>query len=451
MKKIIYILSIVFIFTGCTKDFLEIGPETNLNSQDFYTTQNEFNTALNATYAKLQSQVEFYVELVEWRSDNLDLSAPTAGTQDRYNINKFIETSANELIRDAWANYFNGILRCNVITDNLKSANFDENIKNQIEAEARFIRALTYFNMVRLWGDIPIILTKVSPTESLLIGRSPVSEVYKAIEADLEFASQNLPTTNNGKATSGAAKALLGKVYLTQKKYTEAITTLNDVVGKYSLLPNISDVFETTNKTNNEIIFSIQFDKNILGEGHGLWFSLTDVSISPFTTKLQNGFEMGDARKLMIEYQSIGNLFVPGKFFDTLSSATNDYGNDYILLRYADVVLMLAEAINEQSYTTSGNAYTYLNSVRSRAGLEPLTSAELQNQASFRDAVLNERFLEFPLEGHRWFDLIRMGAAQQEISDIGISIQNYQLLYPIPQTEIEKINNTTLYYQNTGY
>ena len=337
----------------------------------------------------------------------------------------------------------------------MREAIFDETLKKQYEAEARFIRALTYFNIVRLWGDAPIILRVISVEESLEIGRSPAHEVYEAIEEDLQFAASNLPSSyaaqEFGRATSGAAKTLLGKVYLSQNKYSEAITILNEVAGQYSLLNDISDVFDTENKNNNEIIFSIRFNKEIQGEGHSLWFAVSDLSISPFTSKLVNAYTVSDTRKSLIEYQAVGNLFVPAKFHDT-ESAFRNFGNDYILLRQADVLLMLAEALNEQSYQSNGDAFNYLNDVRIRANLSPVTSSEVSDQASFRDAVLNERFLEFPFEGHRWFDLIRTNTADTEInSGIGVSIQEYQLLYPVPQVEIEKINNESLIYQNEGY
>ena len=309
--------------------------------------------------------------------------------------------------------------------------------------------------MVRFWGDVPIVLNQISVEESLGIGRSPASDVYEVIEDDLQFAINNLPSSypaqDFGRATSGAAKTLLGKVYLTQNKYAEASNILSEVVGQYSLLNKIADVFDTENKNNNEVIFSIRFNKEIQTEDHGLWFAVSDLSISPFTSKLVNAYDSADDRKNMIDFQSVGNLFVPGKFFDTESSFRS-FGNDYILLRYADVLLMLSEALNEQGYQPSGSALDYLNDVRSRANLAPFTATELPDQASFREAVLNERFLEFPFEGHRWFDLIRTKTAEDEINEaIGISIQDYQLLYPVPQTEIEKINNTSLFYQNDGY
>lgn len=446
----------VFLLTSCSKDFLEINPEGDFNAENFYKTEGEFNAALTGAYAKLQSQIDIYFELTEYRSDYLDFPAPTTATQNRFDITKFQDNAANGLIRDAWANYMNGILRCNVITDNLPAASLSDSFKKQMEGEARFIRALTYFNMVRLWGDVPIILRQVTPQESLTIGRSPVADVYQAIENDLLFAKDNLKLTNNGRATSGAAKALLGKVYLTQKKYPEAVTVLSELIGKYSLQTNIADVFDTTKKQNNELIFSIQFYKGIGSEDHGLWLSVSDVTTTPFTQKLREAYDLVDERKAMVGYRTAGNsnnIFVPGKFYDTpVNSTSNNFGNDYTILRYADVLLMLSEALNEESYQPAGSAFDYLNDVRIRAKLSALTSTELPDQASFRNAVLHERFLEFPFEGHRWFDLIRTNTATQEIkSGKGINILPYQLLFPVPQTEIQKINNPLLYYQNEGY
>ena len=452
----------VLISASCSNDFVELVSQDFLSSEEFYQTQDDYNSAILAAYAKLQSQVSIYFELVEWRSDNLDLGAPTSGTQDRFNINKFQETFANGEIQEAWGSYYNGILRTNAITDRIGNADFDDEIKRRFEAEARFIRAMIYFNIVRFWGDAPIILSEVTPEESLKIGRSPANEVYQAIESDLEFATSNLPQSDAqdlGRATSGAALSLLGKVYLTQGKYTEAVSVLNSVIGQYSLLNNIVDVFDPNNKANNEIIFSIRFDKEVEGEGHGLWFAVSDISTAPLTTKLKNAYTTTDTREVLIDYVPSGNLLVPSKFLDTESTATRRFGNDYIILRYADVILMLAEALNEQGYQATGKAFDLLNQVRTRSGLYALTANDLPNQDAFRNALLLERFLEFPLEGHRWFDLIRTRKARAEInsgvtqvnSNDGLIIQEFQLLFPVPQSEIEKINNTDLFYQNEGY
>lgn len=458
MKKIIVtILTVVMLITvSCSSDFTDLTSENALNTDNFYKTKDDFNAGVLAIYAKLQVQVNIYFELVEYRSDNLDILAPTSGTVDRYDICKFKETSSNALIQNAWTNFYNGIFRANVIIDRINNANFDAKLKKQYEGEARFIRALTYFNIVRFWGDAPLVLKEITVSESLVTGRTAASKVYESIEEDLKFAAANLPvsypSSDFGRVTSGAAKALLGKVYLTEKKYLETATILNEIVGKYSLQSDISNVFNTSNKANSEIVFSIRYNKELSSEGHGLWFGISDVSTSSFTTKLVTNYKVNDTRKSLIDYKKIGNEYVPGKFYDTQSTSTKNYGNDYILLRYADVLLMLAEALNEQNYQVTGQALDNLNAVRVRATLPKLTAIDVPNQASFRKAVLNERFLEFPLEGQRWFDLVRTNTAQQEInSAIGITIQSYQLLYPVPQTEIEKINNKSIFDQNDGY
>ena len=141
------------------------------------------------------------------------------------------------------------------------------------------------------------------------------------------------------------------------------------------------------------------------------------------------------------------------KFMDTKSTTYNVVGNDQILLRYADVLLMYAEALNEISYDASEGsvALKQLNDVRERAGISTLTSADVPNKETFKKAILDERQREFPYEGHRWFDLVRMGYAKQALSAEGIDVQDYQLLFPIPQTEIEKIGNSSILWQNPGY
>lgn len=455
IKNFHFIWISLVLFISCSDDFINLQPENYLNTEEFYTTQDDFNSAVMASYAKLQSQVNLYFELVEWRSDNLVLTAPTSGTQDRYNINQFNETSANGLILDAWANFYNGIFRSNTIIAQISQADFDETLKNQFEAEARFIRAMNYFNIVRLWGAAPIVLKPVTAEQALNIGRSHATEVYSIIEDDLTYAIANLPTQyptdNFGRATKGAASTLMGKVYLSQGKADKAVETLRPIIGSYVLMDEIGDVFDPENKTNGEIIFSIRFNKEIQSEGHGLWFGITDLSVSPFTEKLTHSYESEDARLNMISYQQVGNRFAPRKFADSQSGSTNEYGNDYILLRYADVLLMMAEALNQEGYQSSGQAFDFLNEVRVRARLTPLDATDLPNQESFKNAVFNERFLEFPLEGHRWFDLIRSGFATQELNEVNISIEPHQLLYPVPQVEIEKINNREIFDQNEGY
>jgi hypothetical protein len=455
MKKLMIIITLASVLvTSCSEEFLELEPKDVLNGDNYYKTESQFEEALVGVYAKLQGQVGFYFELSEWRSDYLDLAAPTAGTQDRYNLNKFIDTPTNGLVEDAWANYYNGILRCNLLIENIGDATFDEVKKAQIEGEARFIRALTYFNIVRLWGAAPLILKSVSPEEALQIGRSPIESLYESIEADLDFAIENLSNTADlGRVKSNAAKALMGKVLLTQSKYAAAETVLKEVIGFYGLTNTIAEVFDPENESNSEIIFSIRFEASLIGEGHGYWFGVGDVTISPYTDKLETTFEPGDNRLSMVDYLlTSDNEYVPGKYF--AARENNQTDNDFIVLRYADVLLMLSEAINAQGYQASGEAYTYLNEVRARAGLADLTSTQLSDQSTFKAAILLERFKEFPLEGHRWFDLVRFNAVNDEIvgNIIGVtSVPNFRLLYPVPNTEYEKMNNDEIFGQNEGY
>ena len=458
MKKI-YLVFLIFSMLSCSDDFLELAPESEANADNFYQNEDDFNTALVGVYANLQSQVsDVYFEMTGYRSDNMQLDAPTAGTQDRYNIDVFQETSANGIILDAWALLYNGIAQSNEIISRIDGADFSENLKNQLEGEARFLRAMNYFNLVRFWGNVPLVLNPVSPNEALSIGRNDESEVYLAIEEDLIFASENLPESftgdDFGRATAGAANAMLGKVYLTEEKYSEAKTVLEKVIngGQYLLLDSIQDVFDVNNKGNEEVIFAIRYNKEVIDEGHGTWFTVPDPTTSSVVSaSLVNSYADNDLRKNLIEFTQSGSAFILNKFYDELSETTNTTGNDYIVLRYADVLLMHAEVLNELGYESDGEAFERLNEVRVRAGLVMVSGAEISDQAAFRAFVLNERRLELPLEGERWFDLIRTKTAVEAIEEVGVSIQKYQFLYPVPQTEIEKINNTDLFSQNEGY
>ncbi|NBC24623.1 MAG: RagB/SusD family nutrient uptake outer membrane protein [Bacteroidetes bacterium] len=453
MKRNIFSFLLLFLLAGCSDEFLDLAPQSEANANDFFQTAEDFNNAVIATYGSMQSYVGNYFELSEWRSDNLLLDAPTSGTQDRYNIDQFVETSANGIVLDVWSRLYRGISRANEVIARIDGTDFDPLLQQQYEGEARFIRALSYFDLLRFYGGVPLILEPVSPEEASTIGRSSVADVYAAIEEDLQFAATNLPnsyvTSELGRATSDAANALLGKVLLTQQKFSDAITALN-AVQNAQLLDDVSDVFSIDNEMNREIIFAIRFNKDVEGEGHGHWFAVSDLSISPL--RFNGAFEAGDEREAMATHSQSGNLFIINKFADDLSGSTNKIGTDFIILRYADVLLMLAEAHNGQGYVPDGEAFTYLNQVRERAGLAPLTSTDLPERDSFTAQIAKERRAEFALEGHRWFDLVRLGLAKARISEnANITIQDYQRLFPIPQSEIEKMNNASIFPQNEGY
>lgn len=447
--------------TSCGDSFFDLEPASSVTIDKVYKTASDYNVAVIGCYAKLQSQVNFYTECCEYRSDNLSLGAPTAGTQDRYDIDHFTEKPSNGILSSYWANFNNNVYRCNLLLDQIDGANFAENLKKQYKGEAMFIRALNYFNMYRIWGGVPATKHVVSAAEALKVARYSDEQMFDLIAGDLKEIVDNnyLPETYSsadmGRATSGAAKALLGKVYLTFHKWTEAKDILSQLIGKYQLVSPIAQVFDVDNKNNNEIIFAVHFNKEIEGEGHSYWYNLTNASDDTNqTSSLLNTFPTGDDRKGLITYVQVEkNVRLMNKFYDTKSPTFKTVGNDQILLRYADVLLMYAEALNEIQYDASEGslALKYLNAVRQRAGISNLTVKQLPTQEKFRKGILVERQREFPYEGQRWFDLVRMGFAKSVMAENGVEIKDYQLLFPIPQQEIEKVGDKSILWQNPGY
>lgn len=462
MKKILVLASLAtLLMTSCGDSFFDLEPASSVTIDKVYKTASDYNVAVIGCYAKLQSQVNFYTECCEYRSDNLSLGAPTAGTQDRYDIDHFTEKPSNGILSSYWANFNNNVYRCNLLLDQIDGANFAENLKKQYKGEAMFIRALNYFNMYRIWGGVPATKHVVSAAEALKVARYSDEQMFDLIAGDLKEIVDNnyLPETYSsadmGRATSGAAKALLGKVYLTFHKWTEAKDILSQLIGKYQLVSPIAQVFNVDNKNNNEIIFAVHFNKEIEGEGHSYWYNLTNASDDTNqTSSLLNTFPTGDTRKDLITYVQVEKTVrLMNKFYDTKSPTFKTVGNDQILLRYADVLLMYAEALNEIQYDASEGslALKYLNAVRQRAGISNLTAKQLPTQEKFRKGILVERQREFPYEGQRWFDLVRMGFAKSVMAENGIEIKDYQLLFPIPQQEIEKVGNKSILWQNPGY
>lgn len=462
MKKILVLASLAtLLMTSCGDSFFDLEPASSVTIDKVYKTASDYNVAVIGCYAKLQSQVNFYTECCEYRSDNLSLGAPTAGTQDRYDIDHFTEKPSNGILSSYWANFNNNVYRCNLLLDQIDGANFAENLKKQYKGEAMFIRALNYFNMYRIWGGVPATKHVVSAAEALKVARYSDEQMFDLIAGDLKEIVDNnyLPETYSsadmGRATSGAAKALLGKVYLTFHKWTKAKDILSQLIGKYQLVSPIAQVFDVDNKNNNEIIFAVHFNKEIEGEGHSYWYNLTNASDDTNqTSSLLNTFPTGDARKDLITYVQVEkNVRLMNKFYDTKSPTFKTVGNDQILLRYADVLLMYAEALNEIQYDASEGslALKYLNAVRQRAGISNLTVKQLPTQEKFRKGILVERQREFPYEGQRWFDLVRMGFAKSVMAENGVEIKDYQLLFPIPQQEIEKVGDKSILWQNPGY
>jgi len=460
MKKYSFsLLIITFIVTGCKKSFIELAPQSSANAASFYVTAADYSAAITGCYATTKDYFNTLIEMTSYRSDELSLISPTAGTQDRYDIDKFVDKPANTIITNAWTLFYKGIERCNEITSRIDKATFSDSLKKRIDGEAKFLRALNYYYVSQFWGNAPIVAQPISPTVALTIGRSDVKQVYNFIESDLNSAILNLPASyvgaDIGRATSGAAMALLSKVYLAQKKYAQANDVLNRLMAQntYQLQATTAAVFDANNKLNKEVIYAVRYNKESAGNGHGLWLSTTDtVSATGISKSLINAYSQSDNRRNLIRFTKQGNVFALNKFNDILSTTTRNAGNDLILFRYADILLMQAEAFNELGYTADGQAFELINLIRKRAGLAAYTATNLPDQATFREAVYQERRLELALENHRWFDLVRTNTASTAIkTNETINIQAYQTLFPIPSSEIQKYNNPSLFGQNPGY
>jgi starch-binding outer membrane protein, SusD/RagB family len=468
MKNIKYFLILIGIMLfGCGKDFLDRSPISNMNDLDFYKTEKDFTTAMWSAYNSLytlygpESLPSFFGELM---SDNA-YSDNTAGTvQDYEAFENHTMNPNNLLVLGYWNNYYTALYKVNNII--AKSADIEFATKDALIAEARFLRALYYFDMVRAWGDVPLVTTPVGISDAYKQGRTPVSEVYAQIIDDLSFASAKLPVKASqrfvGAACQEAANALLGKVYLTMGNKSKAAETLLKVYGKFSLVP-YADLWNKTKKNCAESIFEIQYKGGKSNPYSLYWamFSPLDnrivtawgAGMNQVTPDLWNAYETGDPRRdLSIQdgYKTAAGVKVEVKFpikwkdptaeVDGLREASD---NNFIILRYADVLLMLTEATGDAKY---------MNEVRTRVGLPLYGTAGYPSKYNTVElACEHELQVELALEFHRWFDLIRTGRAITVIKNCSknITMTTNQLLLPIPLEIITQ--NPNVIAQNEAY
>lgn len=477
----ISVLMIMLTAFSCSDDFVNVQPESE-NSESFFNTKEDYEKALVAAYDPLQSTY-INVMLGEIASDNTLAGGESAtdvpGIQE---IDDMIHTPVNQQLRDIWNWMYGGVNRANFILEFQDKIDFDG--KNEILAQARFLRAYYYFELVKWFGDVPLAVDKrILYGEETTYQRTPKAEVYAQIEKDLIFAADNLPATQaeKGRITKGAAEALLGKAYLYQDKFSDAATVLDKVIaGPYELLTDYSTMFENDNENNIESVFEIQYtDKEGAGFGclqcsegnvavgfNGIRNYNGDLFESGFSfnvpvQEVVDAFEDGDKRLstaiLDIEawanetgatystgYEHTGYFnrkYIARKGDANTGDANLTNPNNYRAIRFADVLLMAAEA-----YARGGlgdnTARLYLNRVRTRAGLPDV----LASGTALIDAIYQERRVELVGEGHRFFDLVRTGKAADEID--GFQVGKHEL-FPIPSIEIELAGN--IWEQNPGY
>ena len=453
-KLYILFFTIWAITSSSCKKFLDLKPIDSPTEDNFYVDEKGLQGGLTSCYDALQDNGLYgniLLSLTEIRSDNMEDNDQGASGGVRYQIESFAERPDNTLVTEAWLASFKAIYRCNVVISRAPEIPMDSTRKKQIIAEASFLRALNYFNATRLWGNLPLITKPQTSAEARSNTRADTAAIYAQIISDLTVALNNLPTSwpdaQRGKATSYAARGLLAKVYLYQKKYDLVVSTIQPLVTAINagtivaLVPQPS-TFPNAMKTSKDIIFSARFLSGGIGESANQNNRFRNVGGNNAVIMPQSLFETGDNRKALVAPTSAGGER-PGKYNGP--QVNNETSMDIPIVRSAEVMLIYAEALNEIGYPNT-TAFAALNAVRTNAGITMLTTATLTNQASFRAAVYKERRLELALECDRWFDIVRTG----QMSTIFPLVNAYRKVYPVPQTEIQNITNQTGW-QNAGY
>ena len=492
MKKYLFITLIVTtifstVVVSCNDDFVDRPIEYSIDSENYFNSKSDYDNALIAAYDLLQTTY-LNALLGEIASDNTlaggESQSDTPGFQQ---VDKMVHTPVNSNLKNLWDWMFAGVQRANYILEFKDKTDFQG--KNQVIAEARFLRAYYHFELVKWFGGIPMKGdARFSPGDEKKIPRSLVAEVYASIEADLIFAADNLAATaaQKGRATKGAALALLGKAYLYQNKYAPAATTFDRLItaSPYSLVTDYNSIFENEGENGVESVFEVQYT-DVEGAGFGclqcsegnvaVGFSgprnySGDLFTSGFsfnvpTLKIVNAFEVGDRRKavaiLDIEAWATSSGATFGKGYEHTGYFNRKYiprkrrteaqgdlnltnPNNYRAIRYADVLLMAAEA-NSRGGISDAKARGYLNQIRRRA-FGDLNHDISASGVALTDFILAERRVELAGEGHRFFDLVRTGKAAQEI--IGFKAAKNEL-FPIPFEEIQFAGGN--WTQNPGY
>ncbi len=454
MKRYILFFTITAILSGSCKKFLDLKPIDSPTEDNFYVDEKGLQGGLTSCYDALQDNGLYgniLLSLTEIRSDNMEDNDQGASGGVRYQIESFAERPDNTLVTESWLAHFKAIYRCNVVLSRAPEITMDSTRKNQIIGEASFLRALNYFNATRLWGKLPLITTPQPSAETRSNTRSDTTVIYGQIISDLTLALNNLPVSwpdaQRGRATSYAARGLLAKVYLYQKKYDMVVSTIQPLVTAINagtiigLVPQPS-TFPNAMKTSRDIIFSARFLSGGIGESANQNNRFRNSGGNNAVIIPQSLFEAGDNRRVLVAPTGAGGER-PGKYNGT--QVNNETSMDIPIVRCAEAMLIYAEALNEISYPNT-TAFAALNAVRINAGIMALTTATLTSQAGFRAAVYKERRLELALECDRWFDIVRTG----QMPAIFPLVNAFRKVYPVPQTEIQNISNQAGW-QNEGY
>ena len=475
MKKIFIFLTGMVLLAACSQDFIDLNSPSSLNSLGFYKTQADLNQAVLSAYGNLRSVYNgTFIRLGEIRSDNTTFSWLAGNPANEKGIDEFASPllPENSYPTSCWNDCYNVVNRCNIIIGRADKATFsNEGLRKQYVAEAKFVRALMYFYLNRVFGGNAIngqllgvikVDKEISQAEAYEMQRASLQEIYDLIVDDLKFAEQNLPdiysAVDKGRVTKGGAKGLLGKVYMTmagfplnkgKEYYSLASQKFQEVVAdsKYSLVPSYKDLFDVTKKNSKESLFEVQYKKGSPNGATGSpWnndfaprFSDKEVvligdkgGVNAPTEDISKAYEIGDPRKYVSMRDGWKNAKTGAwendryvcKYYDVATSGS-DNGNNWIELRLADIYLLFAEALVRNGGDKS-IALSYLNQIRQRARntpgdpsiqkpadlLKDYNLSDFSTDQSFLLAIEKERRTELAFENHRWFDLVRTGRAK---------------------------------------
>ncbi len=488
MKKIRILLPLLLLIVGSCKDsFFEVTPRGQLTAENFFQTEEHARLATNAVYNVLRNweiHVFAFIGCTDIISDDSDKGSEPNDAAFLLEVDNFLFDASNVAPVTVWNGYYRAIFRANIAIERIPEIKMDAALQNRLIAESKFLRAYFYFNLVRWYGDLPLV-TKQLTQDEFKQKRNTTTEVYAQIVTDLKAAIDVLPEKSkytpedNGRATKGAAKGLLAKVYLTTKDYVNAEKYALEVINsnEYALLPDYTKIFTAEGENSSESVFEVgatvsteRYDggsqynevQGVRGDPNLGWgFNRpSDSFIIEFepgdprreATILYEGEVLPDGSAIVQKNPRVFNGRYNQKAWVPTHPGGNGSGPGNIrLLRYADVVLIAAEAENENGKTAM--SLTHLNSVRKRArgaSASILPDVVETDKVKLRERIWHERRVELGLEQQRWFDLLRTGRAEAVMIANGKNFKkNKHELLPIPQAEIDLSSGTLS--QNPGY
>lgn len=510
-KLFLCVTGVVLMLSSCNKSFIELTPQSAITDGNFFKTESDFQQALNGAYEPIRSAITGKSSWImgELRSDNTHYEQAIAGQyiEAAIAIANFLDDAANVNSNEKYFNLYTGVARTNAILGRIAGAGLKSDVESSITGQAKFLRALYYFELAQYYGGVSLYKSEVkTPSESYL-PRASRDEVYAFVQTDVQEAISKLGNAafpQTGRATKGSAKMLLAKLYMVKKEYANAEKELKDIAGMgYTLNTDYAANFDPTTKNSKESIFEAQYQAGNQGQQSFFtyFFLPSSLNLAPITGATANNsafdalsggwniptpemiaaYEKGDKRldasigvaegtgptgsfapealKSIVDYKApagkTGKPFV--KKYLSQHTVPFNTNNNWPIYRYSDALLLLAEALNEQN--KAGEALPLLNQVRSRAGLVASTQS---SQTALRDAIAKERRVELAFENHRWLDLVRTGKAVEVMTANGAYMKSLfpsllpstynvsanRLVFPIPTRELQINGQLT---QNAGY